>query len=245
MKLRLLALILCSAFSYSNAQTIDEIIQEHIKNSGGEEAWANISSIKIIAKMSMPQAELKMNIIQKKPNMIYTETDVMGQTIIQAYDGTNAWMVNPMTGSTTPMTMPENLKDQLLSNAQELESDWIRYKEKGHEVTLEGKETIDGVETFRVKLVKNKNNDKPESTAYFFFDTENYIPIATRATTDQGPTPGMTVETKLSDYRETNAGILMPHHMETEAMGQTSTLIFEEVIMNGDIDDSIFKMPEE
>ena len=195
--------------------------------------------------MTMPQGEMTMNIQQMKPNKIYTETVVMGQKIIQGYDGETAWMVNPMTGSTTPQVMPDALKQQLVANAQDMESEWIQYAKKGHEVTLEGKETIDGVETFKVKLVKNKNNDKQESTAYFFFDTENYIPIATRITPDEGPTAGLTIETKLSDYKETNAGVLMAHHYETSVMGQKTELIFDEVIMNANIDEAIFKMPSE
>ena len=246
-KMKALTFILISMASvgFLEAQTIDEIIQNHIENSGGEKAWNSVKTIKIAAKMSVPQAEIKMNIMQKKPNMIYTETEVMGQKIIQGFDGETAWMINPMMGTSTPQPMTEDMKQQLLQNAQDMESDWIRFKGKGHEVTLEGEETIDGVETFKVKIIKNKNNDKPESTAFFFFDTENYIPIVMRMVMDDTTTPPTTIQTKLSEYKETNLGILMPHHFETEMMGQTTVLVFDEVVMNEDMSDSLFKMPSE
>ncbi|MEM9855866.1 MAG: outer membrane lipoprotein-sorting protein [Bacteroidota bacterium] len=239
-----LALMLTGLIAFSlKAQTVDEILNQHIENSGGKEAWSSIESIEIEAKMVTPQGEMAMSIKQAKPDHIYSEINMMGQKIIQGYDGTTAWMINPMTGNTEAQEMPEPLKQQLLANSQSMDSDWIDYKAKGHEVTLEGNETIDGVETYKIKLVKNKNNDKPESTAYFFFDTENYIPIVTRVSPTEGPTAGMTIETKLSDYKETNIGVLMPFHMETAVMGQSTQMVFEEVTMNADIDESIFKMP--
>ncbi|MEM6522461.1 MAG: hypothetical protein AAF693_01665 [Bacteroidota bacterium] len=243
MKLKLtLALVVLSLFALK-AQSVDEIITQHIENSGGQDAWSSIETVKIVAKMVTPQGEMKMSIQQAKPNNIYSEVEVMGQKIIQGYDGTTAWMINPMTGSTDAQEMPPQLKKQLLDNAQNLESDWINYKSKGHEVALEGKETIDGVETYKVKLIKNKNNDKPESTTLYFFDTENYIPIMMRVTATEGPTAGITVDTKLSDYKETNTGVLMPHYMETSVMGQSNEIIYEEIVMNADLDEGIFKMP--
>ena len=245
MKLAAFILISIASLGVLKAQAIEDIIEKHIENSGGEEAWGNVKTIKILAKMSVPQAEIKMNIMQKKPDMIYTETEVMGQKIRQGFDGETAWIINPMTGESTPQLMPEEMKQQLLQNAQDMESDWIRYKEKGHEVTLEGKETIDGVETFKVKIIKNKNSGNPGPVAFFFFDTENYIPIATRVITDDTTSPPTTVETKLSEYRETNLGILMPHHFETQVMGQTTTLVFDEVIMNEGVEDDVFKMPSQ
>ncbi|MEM8567947.1 MAG: hypothetical protein AAGF85_15905, partial [Bacteroidota bacterium] len=59
----------------------------------------------------------------------------------------------------------------------------------------------------------------------------------------EGPTAGITVDTKLSDYKETNTGVLMPHYMETSVMGQSNEIIYEEIVMNADLDEGIFKMP--
>ena len=47
------------------AQTIDEIIENHIESSGGEKVWNSLKTIKITAKMSVPQSEIKLNIKQK------------------------------------------------------------------------------------------------------------------------------------------------------------------------------------
>lgn len=243
MKLKLTFVLLVVSIFSLRAQSLDEILAKHIENSGGKEAWSSVETVKIKAKMVTPQGEMTMSIKQAKPDRIYSEMEVMGQKIIQGYDGTTAWMINPMTGNSSAQEMPEPIKQQLLANMQSMDSDWIDHASKGHEVTLEGNETIDGVETYKIKLVKNKNNDRPETTAYYFFDTENYIPVVIRITPDQGPTAGMTIETKLSDYKETNIGVLMPHHMETAVMGQTSQVIYEEIIMNADIDDNVFKMP--
>ncbi|TRX51752.1 hypothetical protein FNH22_23620 [Fulvivirga sp. M361] len=227
---------------FVQAQTAETILRKHIENSGGKEAWNKVKSIRIMTKMSLPMGELKTKIVQMKPNFIYTETDAMGHKIVQGYDGTDAWMINPMTGSNAVQSMPEPMTKQLLQSQQSLEPDWIYYKEKGYEVILKGTEEVDGVETYKLQIIKDKDSAEK---VYFYFDKENYMPVSTSLTMASETGTSTSIQTKLSDYKETNLGILMPHRYETSIMGQNSVIIFDEVVMNESIDKNIFKRPSE
>ena len=140
-----------------------------------------------------------------------------------------------------PMTDEETKE---LAEEAIFESEYIDYKKKGHEITLEGKEVIDGVDCYKLKVHKNVGNDMEESVEYHFFDTENFVPIMIRTTIKVGPGKGGTAEEYLSDYQETEYGIIMPYYFETKMEGQVvNQIVVEKVDINVDIEDSIFEMP--
>lgn len=76
--------------------------------------------------MSMPMSEVTTKIIQMQPNLINTKTETMGQKIVEGFDGTMAWMLNPLLWEKA-RPMPESLKSQFLENEQTLRPDWIYY----------------------------------------------------------------------------------------------------------------------
>lgn len=229
-----------------NAQTVDEILNNYFENVGGIDKWKAMESMKMIGKAPSPQGDFPIMVYSKKPNKIKIVVDIQGKELIpQAFDGEVAWGFNPMAGGTTAQKLPAEAT-KAISNDADFEPDYINYADKGHEITLEAdKEEIDGVECFKVKVVKNKNNDKDESTEYHFFDTENFVPIMYRTTVQQGPSKGTITETYLSDYQETEYGIIMPYDIETRIGGQVGQkIIIEKVEINGDMADDVFAFPE-
>ena len=154
--------------------------------------------MKAIGKLPSPQGDFPFVIYSKKPNKMKLELDIQGKIMIpQAYDGEIAWSFNPLAGGTVAQKLPEEQAKEIADQA-EFEPSYFNYQEKGHEITLEGEEEIDGVPCFKIKLIKNKNNDKEERTEYYFFDKENFVPIMQRTTVQTGPTKGLEAETYLS-----------------------------------------------
>lgn len=232
-------LIVC----FAQAQSIDEILQNYYENTGGIDKWKSMESMKATGTTPTPQGDLGFVMYGKKPNKIKIEVNVAGKTMIpQAYDGKTAWMLNPMAGDQA-QKLPET-QAKMIADEASFEDDFIDYKQKGHTVELEGSEEIDGVDTYKVKLTKNANNDKTERVEYHFFDKENYVPIMTRTTITEGQGAGTTVETYMSDYQETDFGLMLPYYIETEYNGQTrQKVVINEYMINTDIDDSEFDFP--
>jgi len=246
MKRNLLVLFLALLISgTSQAQTVDEIIDNYFENTGGKKAWKKIKSMKVVGKVSAQGLEIPATIYTKAPNMIKMVMEVNNMTMIpQAYDGEVAWMINPFAGSTEPQKLPEEQTKEMSEQA-DFEPVYLDYKSKGHEITLEGKEEIEGAECFKLKVVKNKNNDKKESVEYHFFDTENFVPIMIRNTAQSGPTKGMATETFMSDYQEVG-NFIMAFYTEQKVAGQVAfKMSVTEIVVDEKVEDDFFKFPGE
>ena len=131
----------------------------------------------------------------------------------------------------------QNLKNELA----QFPDPFLNYKEKGYTVELIGKETIDGAETFKIKLTKKPvlvNGESLPNITHYYFDTENFVPIVVESTVNQGPMKGQTVKSTLSDYQEVD-GIYFPFSMGS----QFQTMEFKEIKLNPEVDAASFALP--
>jgi hypothetical protein len=81
----------------------------------------------------------------------------------------------------------------------------LDYKAKGYAAEFVGKETKEGTECFKVKFTKKPVTvDGVKWMIYHttYFDTENYLPIATETEIKQGPMKGQNRFPTMSDYQE-------------------------------------------
>lgn len=236
----LMSLVLfCFISLQSTAQDVkvDDIIQNYLKNTGGAENWKKLKSIKMKGKMSMQNMEFPVVLYRMPEKKQRVEIDIQGKQIVQAYDGTDAWMINPMMGSTEPQRMPDEMAGEMKEEV--FEDVLIDYKKKGHQAELIGKETIEGAETYKVKFT-----EKDGDVRYYFFETENFVPIMLRTSIKSGPAKGMNAETYMSDYQEVE-GFVIPHYLEVRQNGQVGQKItLETVTFNEQLDPALFAFPK-
>lgn len=219
------------------AQDVDAILTKYFANTGGVEKWKALKSTKMEGTASMQGFDLPGTIYGKAPNMMRQEFSVQGKSIVQAYDGTTAWMINPFAGGEEPQKMTADDAQEMTS--QKFESELIDYKTKGHSVVLEGKETIDGTETYKLKLTKKEGD-----VEYYFFDTEANVPIMMRSAVKTGPAKGQFTETYMSDYQEVE-GLMFPFFIETKLAGQTfQKITIKTVKLNEPLEDTFFAFPK-
>jgi outer membrane lipoprotein-sorting protein len=224
---------------------VEEILSNYYTNMGGLETLKNHTSTKATGKAPTPQGDFPFEFMQEKPNKMKIVVDVMGKKMIpQAYDGQTAWMLNPFMGE-TPQKLPADQAKSVIDEA-EMEDPFIDFAAKGHEVSLEGSEEIQGVQCFKIRLIKYKGVEEKESTQLYYLDKENYIPIMVKSSIDVGPQAGQEVETYFSDYQEVDGGLVMPFSFEVKMAGQVVNAIsFEKIVINEDIPDDEFKFPGE
>lgn len=242
MKRALLLLFILFAGLSTQAQTVDEILKKYLETTGGEQNWKALKTMKATGKMSMMGMDLDFNMTSKTPNKMHMVIKVQGQEIVQAYDGVDAWMLNPLMGGKEPVKIPEEQAKEMTE--QEMEDRFIDYKKKGHEVKLLGKEEVEGTTCFKIELVKNKHNDKEDVTEIHFFDAENFVPILTVSYARSGPQKGQEVKTYLSDYQEVN-GLMIPFSTEAKVNGQTmQKMTLQKVTLNESVEDALFAFPK-
>jgi outer membrane lipoprotein-sorting protein len=226
------------------ALTVDEILSKYFAATGGLDKWKALKSRTAVGKaMFGPGQEFPMTVYEMAPNKQKTVVNVQGtELMLNVYDGKDAWMLNPLQGGKDPVKLDdENAKD---IKDEEFEDDFIDYQKKGHEVTLEGTEEIDGVKCYKIKLVKNKNNPKDDSTEIHYFDAENFVPIVVVSYIKSGPMKGTEIKNYLSDYQDID-GLMFPFSMEQKVNGQPGPKItLEKITLNDVKDESIFAFPK-
>jgi len=240
----LIAIIALSG-TVSRAQNVDEIINSYYENTGGAEAWAKLQGLKIKAKVNQGGIEIPLEIVQLKDGRQYTSFTLQGQTLRQGvFDGTNLWSTN------FASMQPEKSDDESTANAKldtnDFPDSFFDYKKKGYTAELVGKETFDGAETFKIKLVREPrtiDGVKTEDVIYYYFDAESYVPIGQETEIKEGPAKGQVSLVKMSDYQEVN-GLYFPFSLSQGLKGGDSQpLVIEAVEVNPQVTDADFAFP--
>lgn len=249
MKRRLILLALTVAVSTLGlkAQTADEILAKYFENTGGIKKWEALNAVSFKAKINQGGMEIPLEIIQCKDGRSCTKISFQGKEIKQGvYDGTTLWSHNfmNMKAEKSDAEATENYK----RNIGEFPDPFLGYKARGWKVEYIGKETVDGAETFKIKLTKSPvkvDGVEKENVAYYFFDVESYVPVMQESEIKEGPGKGQVQQIKMSDYQEVN-GLMFPFSISQGLKGQGGQpIVISSVSVNPTINDSDFKYPEE
>lgn len=122
----ILAIILAFFISNAFAQTADEVINNYVTAIGGMDKINSINTAKMSGKFSAGSMDISFIRYYKRPSKMKMEMTIQGMTMIQAYDGTSAWMLNPFQGSREPEKMSDVDSKELKNNA-DFEGNIVNY----------------------------------------------------------------------------------------------------------------------
>lgn len=226
----------------SNAQTADEIVEKYIKNIGGRENFEKLESFKMALVTNYGGMEIPVEVFNNKSGKMYVKINFQGKDITQlAFDGKKGWSTNFMTMK--PEEMDSETSANILSEAKDFPDPFLNYKEKGYSVEMLGKETKEGTECFKIKLTKTPkmvNGQKVENVTFYYFETENFVPIMSETEIEEGPMKGEMSTSTMGDYQEVE-GMFFPFSMNQG--GQAMTV--KKIEINPTVDDSVFEMKTE
>lgn len=215
------------------AQSIDDIVAKNLQAKGGADKVQAVQALKQTAHVTFQGMTGTITVYGKRPNMVRQEIAVAGQTVVNAFDGTTAWSVNPLTGSSEPTVVTGPQADDIKMQS-EFDSPLVNYKAKGYELQMIGTETRNGREVYHLKLTGT--NKRVQN---LYIDAKTNLEMEIVGDSSMGP-----IENELSDYRDVN-GIKMPFMMRTLSNGAVLGQIAVDTIeVNPRIDDAIFKMPK-
>ena len=246
LKTTLIALFLLAGTSFTQAQTADEIITNYFENTGGADAWSSIERIKMTGVAAFGPQEYPFVQFAMKDGRMAVEIELQGQKFVpQAFDGETLWSTNFQTMS--PEAADSEASMNFKKEAQDIIDTFLNYKDKGYTLEKLEDETVEGTETFKLKLTKKPNvidGVEEENITFYYFDKENFVPVMSESTISSGPQKGMMTQTLYSDYQEAG-DIYYAYSITQKFNGQVGQSIrIDNIEINGEVDESIFSMPK-
>lgn len=235
-----------AAVKAAKALTVDEILDKYYEASGGRSRWDSLQSVRMNGTVTVQGMEIPVMIVQTRQGQQKVSIKFQGQETTQmAFDGQAGWSTNFMT------QRPEKMDAEANANTRQQVADFpdvfLHYKDRGYTATLEDMENIEGVETLKIKLTKNRvkvDGQSQDNVVYYFFDPESYLPVAMRNTSLSGQTKGASVETLLDDYRQVK-GLLFPFTSTISYNGMPGeTIELENIETDVEMEPGIFAFPK-
>jgi hypothetical protein len=216
--------------------TVDEIVRKHVDARGGLDKLKALQSVRFAGKGFTQGIEIPVVMSVKRPSSVRIESSFQGTTIVQAFDGTSGWSLNPFMGSSDPQPLAGAQLDDMKDNA-DFDGPLVDYKAKGNTVELVAREDLEGSAVYKLKITKADGK-----TEFAFLDASTLLQVkGTSSRTIQGQ--AATTDTFTKDYKPVK-GVLFPFHVETKVNGQTMIqIVLDSGEANVPMDDGLFKMP--
>ena len=219
----------------TQAQTVDEVIARHIASKGGAEKWKSIQTQRLTVNGAAGGADFVLVINTKRPNLGRQEItlDIPGQgpiAIVNIFDGTRAWTINPMLGGTAPQEM-QGPEAATMRTQSDFDGALFDYKARGSTVRFVGTETLGARKVDHLEVTP-----KNGVAAHYYLDAETGVELKIQ----DGDNLGSVVE--LSNHRPID-GILMPQQIRVSQGGQVVVeLHVTNVEFNVPMDDAMFRV---
>ncbi len=229
------------------AQTADEVIDTYLETIGGKEALSKVKAAKMIGKVNQGGMEIPVEMVQVADGRMYIKGDFQGQTFWQnVFDGEVVWNTNfqTMAAEKADTETAENMK----RNVGDFPDVFLDYKDKGFEAELVGEETFEGSETYKIALTRKPqlvDGEEVPRVTYYYFDKEVGILLGVEEEAKSGPVKGQISQTIMTDWDEVE-GVYFPFTITQGVKGndQKFPIMLDSIIVNPQVDESVFAFPE-
>ncbi len=219
--------------SVCSAQSLDEITNKYYA-ANGLENLEKAQTIVIKGIASQMGMELPLTIMVKKPNKVKILQEFNGMEIVMAYDGEKAYMINPMTGSTDAVEIPE---EQAASVKEyNLFRDTFMESFKAGRVTLVGEEAVEGKPAFKLTM-----KSEAGAVTTYFIDKETYLTVKSVQTVSQMGQE-MEVESYSKEHKVINGVTFATVITQFVNGAEMGGIKFESIEIDTPIEDSVFKL---
>ena len=216
--------------------TADELVAKYLTARGGMDKIKSVNTARISGTLSAQGMDMPFTMTTKRPNRMRQEITMQGASMIQAFDGTTVWMVNPMMGSPEPRAL-EGPQADLIKNQAVFDGPLVGYKERGDTLEVVGPADVDGAKGWKVKLTRQNGQ-----SMQIVLDADTGLERQYIATLEQNGLQ-QEVQTFMSDYQATD-GLQVARTMRTMMNGQQVVgLKFDTVEFNVPVEDAFFSMP--
>jgi hypothetical protein len=231
-----IAFLMFCSMAAAQDPDLEIILSGHYKAVGLE----NLQKVNTIVMTGsiIQQDIMPAKIIRMRPDKYLMEFDIQDITGYQGYDGHTAWSTAPWSGNAKPQVMHEDRTKDMRSRA-DFDGLLFNWKEKGHSIELAGRDTVEKVPVFKLKITK-----KDGGVEFYYLDAAKFT-LQKRMYSRMIRGKEVAVEIYFHDYRMVE-GILFAFKQETYFGGQPyNSLQFDTIQLNESLDAGSFRMPVE
>lgn len=237
---RLAAIVMMLAAPAAFGYTAAELAARNIEAKGGPEKLKAIHSLRMSGRMLVQNDTVEFGLVTiiKPPGFIRYEAQLQGLTQVQAYDGTQAWQINPFQGRKDPEKLSADDAKGLGEDAADFAGPLVDYHAKGYALDYLGTEDIDGTEAHKLRVTR-PNGD----VTYVYLDPDQFLEIRVVNRRIEHGVPHETI-TDYGDYEKVN-GVYLPFTQDSWRKGSTDhqKVQFDKAEANVAADDSLFRFP--
>jgi len=232
-----------AAFSLTHTGTvsavspkIERIVERHLKAVGGDKLKA-IDALRADGEVEVRGFTVPFTAWWQRPNRSRLDLSIMGYDVIQAYDGSVAWWLNPVAGVTTAQVMPEDFAREM-----KLWSDFtgplVDYERKRYKLKYLGKEELKTGEAYKLRVAMSGGVE-----LLVYIDGETYLEVR-RTYTQTIEGKSITVHTNFSDFTDTD-GVTTPRTIAGVGFGGTAFVMrFKTLDLDVEPDPTRFELPD-
>ena len=154
------ALAFGAASSLALAVTADEIIDKNLAARGGLPQIKALTSLRRTGKVILPGANMDITALRviQRGGSVRDEFTLQGLTQVNAFDGKQAWKIDPFQGRKDPEKMSADEAKPLLLEG-DLDSPLVDYRGKGYTSEYLGMEDVDGTPAYKLRLRKASGDE--------------------------------------------------------------------------------------
>jgi len=237
----LLAVLFVSGSSAALALTAEELAAKNVAAKGGIDRLHALKSLRLSGKLLVNDDATRLQYVAliKPPQAVRIEATLQGLTLVQAYDGTQAWRIDPFQGRKDPERLPADQAKPLVI-AADIDFPLVGYGAKGGKVTYLGLEEVDGTPAHKLRLELVSGDE-----ILYFIDPDTWMIIRDVQKREIRGAEEVT-ETDYGEY-ERVAGVWVPM---TEASGpkgsdasQKRQVVYDRAEGNAAVDPAVFAFP--
>jgi len=217
------------------ALTLDEVVAKHVAAHGGKDAWAAIGPIRITGSYTAFSKVHPFTLVRDGERLFRFEHVLDDKTVIQAWDGHDAWWINPWYDAdwALPIAGPDRL---VLDRDLDFVSPFFDYAERGFTAKLVGPTEFEGQEVLQIDL---ERTDGSEETWYL--DSASFLEFARQSPGSDFGEP-MPQTTFFDDFRPV-AGVLMPFLVDSQWYTRARVMQIDQVEVGVELDPATFRRP--
>jgi outer membrane lipoprotein-sorting protein len=239
--MRLLAtLIIALATSNAFAVTAEELAEKNVAARGGLDKVHAIKTLRLTGHLKVQGDTLELGYVAliREPGSIRYEATLQGLTQVQAFDGSQAWQINPFQGRKDPEKLSADDAKGLGEDAADFAGPLVDYKAKDYKLDYLGTEDVDGTEAHKLRITR-KNGD----LTTVWLDPDYFLEIRT---VNRRIEHGVPIEyvTDYGDYEKVD-GVYMAFYQESgvKSANERQKLQVDKAEANVTADGSQFSFP--